>query len=127
MEVSEKWGHRADSLVACLMAGCALAVAIYGIAHTCYSYVVLPYLWIFFSLEMVWLAWIIRSLVILARDGHFSPAAGHVAMALPLATLSILSILVTVPSRQAALLSPMMSDRLFEHLLRALHWWIEQC
>lgn len=127
MEVPEKWGHRADALVAYLMAICALAVTIYGASIACQSCTVLPYLFLFLSMVSLWLGWIVHSLVMRENRGYFSPAAWHVAVATPLATLSLLSLLVRGPHLEMTFFSPMLSDRLIMHILLSLQWWLHQC
>jgi hypothetical protein len=126
MDVPEKWGHRADATVACLMAACALVVAIYGVTYTYQSCVLRPYLLIFLCLELLWFGWIIHSLVMLARSGHFSPAAWHVAIAIPMASMGILSLLIWVPNSEPTFHSQLISERLIEHILLSLRWWIQQ-
>ena len=127
MEVTEKWGHRADALVACLMAFCALAVAIYGITYTCQSFLVRPYLLVFVSLQLLWFGWIFHSLVMRAQRGHFAPAAWHVAIALPMATLCLLSVMVCSPQHEKTYFSPVLSERLLEQILLSLRWWMGLC
>ncbi len=125
MDIPESWGNRADAVVACLMAACALALALCGLATTYQCPYVMPYVLLFFGVELLWWMWIAYSLLSLQRDGHFSHAAWHVAIAIPLACLGFLS-LICVTTSQCSHQSPLLSGRIFEKIFFSLQWWYAQ-
>lgn len=122
MDLLEKWGHRADAVVACLTAACALALGLYGMMYMVRCQYVMPFVLLFFLLELVWWLWICRSLLGLMREGYFTHAAWHVAVALPLTVFCTLS-LSCMPHQSCSHLSPFLTDRILQHIAWSLHWW----
>ncbi|MFM2171439.1 MAG: hypothetical protein RI957_1668 [Verrucomicrobiota bacterium] len=123
MNIPESWGQRADALVASLMGACALSLTIFGLYEAYRTVDVMPFATIFILAEIGWWAWISHSFWQRWHCGHFLHAAWHVAVALPLALLSILGIISVAPATAMTPPSCAVSDRLFEHLLRSLIWW----
>jgi hypothetical protein len=123
MDLLEKWGRRADALVACLTAACAVALAVIGLRSIALSEYLMPFLPMFLFLELMWAAWIFHSLIHVLRDGHFAHAAWHVAVALPLAFMGTLS-LSCLPQYTYIYQSPFLFDRIIQHLALSLHWWL---
>ncbi len=122
----EQWGHRADALVACLMASCALALTLSGLWITYRCEQVMPFLLLFFVAAIAWWAWISHSLWNRWHAGRFYNAAWHVAIALPMSALLLASILTQAPSAQIGPRSPWPIDRLVQHLISSVEWWLHR-
>lgn len=126
MNIPESWGYRADAVVACLMASFALALGLCGCLVAQFCDCVMPYLALFPVAEMVWWTWIGHSFWQRWHHGHFSHAAWHIAIALPLALLCVVSCLVTAPHMPVAAASPLGTDRLFQKVFLSLVWCWQQ-
>jgi hypothetical protein len=126
MDVPEQWGHRADAVVACLMASCALALTMCGLFVTYRCQQVMPFLLLFFVAEIAWWAWIAHSLWNRWHAGHFSAAAWHVAIALPMAALMLTSVLTQAPQMRNCQCSPWLADRLTQQMILSLEWWLHR-
>lgn len=126
MNISESWGYRADACVACLMGALAFALGICGCVAAYHSKCVMPYLALFPVVEMIWWTWIGHTLWLRWKHGHFSHAAWHVAIALPLALLTVVSCLSYAPHLPVSAMSPFWPERLFQQVFLSLVWWWQQ-
>lgn len=126
MDVPEQWGHRADAVVACLMASCALALSMCGLVVTYRCQQVMPFLLLFFVAEITWWAWIAHSLWDRWQAGCFSSAARHVAIALPMAGLLLASVLIQASPVQNSPCSPLPADRLTQQMILSVEWWLQR-
>jgi hypothetical protein len=126
MKIPESWGHHADALVACLMAGLALSLTITGLVVAYRSCEIMPFGIIFLLAVISWWAWISRSLWQRWHNGHFLHAAWHFVVALPLSILSVLSTICVVPDAKLALPPPSGSDPFIQQIVHSLFWWCKQ-
>ena len=126
MNIPESWGHKADAVVACLSAAVALALFLAGFALVHVSTRVMPYIALFPLVEMAWWAWIAHTLWRRWNDGCYPHAAWHIAIAVPLASLSIVSCLTHAPLSPISAISPLWTDRLYQQVLCSLLWWWQQ-
>lgn len=123
MKIPESWGYHADALVACLMAGFALSLAITGLFVTCRSCEIMPFAIIFLFAEIGWWTWISHSLWQRWHKGYFLHAAWHILVALPLSILCVLSTIFVAPAKFVALPAAWGTDRLFQQIFQSLLWW----